>query len=77
MAEVLQMLLSAQNDILWYEAHLNELRTQYDRKFVAFHNNVVLDADPVLEKLLAKLEKKKIDVSTVFIKFVSRVKAVL
>ena len=77
MTEVLQMLISAQDDLAWYEANLNQLKGQYDGKFVAFKNKEVLDSDSILDNLLERLKRSGVDISTVFVKFVSRVKAIL
>ncbi len=74
---VIQMLISGQNDLSWFESNLSTLKSRYNNKFIAFHNKEVIDADSNVDNLVKKLEKRGIDTSNVFIKFVSKVKAIL
>ena len=79
MAEVsiLQMLESGQNDLAWFESNLGNFKSKYNNKFIAFHNNEVIDIDTNVDSLMKKLKEKNIDTSNVFIKFVSKIKAIL
>jgi uncharacterized protein DUF5678 len=74
---VLQMLKSGQNDLAWFESNLINLRSKYNNKFIAFHNNQVIDADINVDNLMKKLKEKSVDTSNVFVKFVSKIKAIL
>lgn len=74
---VVQMLESGQNDLLWFNSKLNWLISKYNNQFIAFRNEEVIDSDPNLEKLLKRLKLKNIDISNVFIEFVSRIKSIL
>lgn len=76
-ANVLQMLVSGRNDQEWFESNLNSLKSKYNNKFIALHNKKVIDVDTDLDALMEKLSKKNIDTSSVFVKFVSKVKAIL
>ena len=71
------MLIAGRDDLTWFDAHIGILRAKYHDKFVAFHNGQVLDADTDVERLMKKLGDKGIDTSQLFIKFVSKVKAIL
>lgn len=74
---VLQMLISGQSDLEWFESNLDSLKSRYNDKFIAFRNKEVVDTNADLDILMAKLRKRGIDTSNIFIKFVSRVKAIL
>lgn len=76
-ASVVQMLVSGQNDLAWFESNLSRLKSQYNKKFIAFHNKEVIDADTNLDNLMKKLKTKEVDLSSIFIKFVSKIKAIL
>ena len=76
-ATVIQMLVSGQNDLAWFESNINSLKSKYNNKFIAFHNKEVIEANANLDNLMDNLEKKGIDTSNLFIKFVSKVKAIL
>lgn len=75
--QIVQMLVSGNNDLIWFESNLSRLLSDYSNKFVAFRDGTVLGADSNLDNLLQQLENKGIDVSNVFIKFVSRIKSIL
>ncbi len=74
---VLQMLKSGQSDLAWFESNLDSLKSKYNNKFVAFHNKEVIEVDTNVDSLMKKLKEKRIDTSTVFVKFVSKIKAIL
>ena len=76
-ASVLQMLESGQNDLAWFESNLDSLKSRYNNKFVAFHNEEIIDVDTNMDNLMKKLKNKSIDTSNVFVKFVSKIKAIL
>jgi len=76
-AMLVQMLISGQNDLSWFESNLNRLKSEYNNKFIAFHNQTVIESDSNLDHLMRKLGDKSIDTSNLFIKFVSKVKAIL
>ena len=75
--QITQMLILGQNDLDWYGSHLDSLRTKYNNKFIAFKNHEVLDSDVKLNNLMIKLKEKNVDTSDIFIKFMSKVKALL
>jgi hypothetical protein len=75
--QVIQMLMSGQDDLNWFESSLDKLKLSYNNKFIAFKNKKVIESDPNLDNLINKLNKKGIDSSNLFIKFVSKVKAIL
>ncbi|MBW2976640.1 hypothetical protein KY347_04300 [Candidatus Woesearchaeota archaeon] len=75
--QIVQMLISGQNDLSWYDSNLDSLRNKYNNKFIAFKNKKVLDSDPKLNNLMVKLKEKNVDTSNIFIKFISKVKALL
>ncbi len=72
-----QMLVSARRDLQWYEANREKLISKYNNKFIAFHDNAVIETDTNLESLMNRLKKRGIDTSTVFIEFISKVKSIL
>ncbi len=76
-ATVLQMLVSGQNDLAWFEASLESLRARYNNQFIAFHNKQVIDSDINLDNLIQRLKTKEVDTSNLFVKFVSKIKAIL
>lgn len=76
-ALVTQMLVSGQSDMAWFESHLDSLKSEYNNKFIAFHNKEVIDADTKLDDLIKRLNEKGVDTSNVFVRFVSKVKAIL
>ncbi len=76
-SEVVNILISGQKDITWFYSNLEKFRTEYDNMFVAFANQEIIEFDPVLNHLIAKLKIKGIDISSVFIEFVSKTKFIL
>jgi len=76
-ASVLQMLVSGQNDMAWFESNLDSLKSKYNNKFIAFHNKEVIGADSNLDNLMKRLKENSIDTSNIFVKFVSKIKAIL
>ena len=75
--EIVQMLIKGQNDLKWFDLHLNELIDEYNEKFIAFQENEVIDSDSDLNNLMKKLENKSINTSNLIIKFVSKIKFIL
>jgi len=75
--QVVDMLLSGQQDLSWFNSHSEELKSKYNEKFVAFRNKAVIEADSNLDSLMHKLRKNKVDTSSVMVRFVSRVKTLL
>ena len=71
------MLKSGQDDLLWFQAHLEELHTQYLNQFVAVLNGTIVAFSSDLDQLLETLAEKNIKASSVLIKFVSKVKMIL
>ncbi len=51
----------------WFSAHLKELEPKYRGKFLAIKDQKVIAAEENLEKLLATLKEKGIDLDLVFI----------
>jgi hypothetical protein len=75
--QIVRMLVLGENDLNWYNSNLDNLKNKYNNKFIAFKNQEVLDSDSKLDNLMTKLKDKKIDTSSIFIKFISQVKALL
>ena len=75
--EIVRMLIKGQNDLKWFDLHLNELIDEYNEKFIAFKEGEVIEADADLNNLMRKLEKGNIDTSNLIIKFVSKIKFIL
>ncbi|MBI2650750.1 hypothetical protein HYX04_05585 [Candidatus Woesearchaeota archaeon] len=76
-AQIIKMLTKGQNDLKWFDLHLNELINEYNEKFIAFQEDNVIEFDSDLNKLMKKLENKNIDTSNLIIKFVSKIKFIL
>lgn len=76
-ASVVQMLVAGRNDLAWFESDLDRLKSEYNNKFIAFRDGNVIDSDTDVDRLMKKLEEKSVDTSNIFIKFVSKVKAIL
>ena len=75
--QIVDMLVSGQQDLSWFDSHVGELKAKYNEKFVAFHNKEVLETDSDLNSLMEKLRKRNIDTASVLVRFVSRVKTLL
>ena len=73
---IIEMLVKGQRDLAWFEANINILKNKFNNKFIAFNNENIIDADSNLDNLIGKLKNKNIDMSNVFIKFVSKVKTI-
>ena len=76
-AQIIQMLTIGREDLAWFEANIETLKSKYNNKFIAFCGKEILSYDSDIESLLYKLRQKGIDTSNIFIKFVSRVKSIL
>jgi len=76
-SQILQMLVSGQNDLQWFDSNLDKLIAKFNNKFIAFKNKRVIEFDSDLDELMLKLKKENIDTSNIFVKFVSRVKSIL
>jgi hypothetical protein len=76
-SSIVQMLVSGQNDLDWFNSNIDALKSRYDNKFIAFHNKQIIDSDSKLDALMRKLDTKNIDTSGVLVRFVSKVKAIL
>jgi Family of unknown function (DUF5678) len=59
-------------DTQYYEAHREELLTQYPEQWVAVFNQQVVGAAPDFEQLLAMLEQSGIPVERTLIEHVTR-----
>jgi Family of unknown function (DUF5678) len=59
-------------DTQYYEAHREELLTQYPEQWVAIFNQQVVGAAPDFEQLLALLEQSGIPVERTLIEHVTR-----
>ena len=76
-AQLVQMLKSGQEDLEWFDSNLNALLKEFNNMFIAFMNKKIIESDQDLNKLIGKLKEKNVDTSSVFIKFVSKVKYIL
>ena len=74
---IIQMLVSGQNDLEWFKQNLDYLKSKYNNKFIAFQDKEVIESYANLDELMKKLEKKGINISRVFIEFVSKIKTIL
>ena len=75
--DIVTMLKSGQNDLLWFDTNFNGLLEDYNEKFIAFRNHEVIDADSNLSKLMNRIISKNIDTSNIIVKFVSKIKFIL
>lgn len=75
--KIVNMLLQGQNDLEWFNANLDKLKSKYNNMFVAFENHEIIDADSSLETLMDRLNKKNVDISSMFIEFISDIKFIL
>ena len=75
--EIVQMLINGQKDLEWFNTNLERLKSEYNNMFIAFSNQNIIDSDPLLDNLISKLKKKGIDISNLFIEFVSKTKFIL
>lgn len=75
--DIVAMLKSGQDDLLWFDSNFNKLLEKYNEKFIAFRHHEVIDANSDLNKLMSSLESKSIDTSNIIIKFVSKIKSIL
>jgi hypothetical protein len=76
-SSVIDMLQNGQEDMIWFNQNSEILVKKFNNSFIAFQNKQVLDSDRDLSALLKKLKSEKIDVSTVFIEFISDIKSIL
>lgn len=74
---IVQMLVSGQSDLEWFNSNLSSLISKFNDQFIAFKNRTVMDYDSDLNRLMLKLKEKEIDTSNIFIRFVSKVKSIL
>jgi len=75
--EIVQMIINGQKDLEWFNTNLERLKSEYDNMFVAFADKKIIDSDSVLDNLISKLKNKGIDISNIFIEFVSKTKFIL
>ena len=75
--QIAQMILEGQEDLAWFDSHMNQLMQKYNNMFIAFHDKKVIDADADMDSLMKRLKKRGVDTSKVLIEFVSRVKTIL
>ena len=75
--QTIQMLIRGKADLEWFDRDLPNLLSKYNDQFIAFKNKSVVESDTSLDKLMEKLKQKKVDVSDLVIKFVSKIKYVL
>ena len=75
--EIVNILVSGQKDIEWFYSNLDRFKSEYDNMFVAFGNKKIIDSDSVLDNLIGKLKSRGIDISDIFIEFVSKTKFIL
>jgi len=59
-----------ENDFLYFQQELKNLRKQYPNRFIAVHNGKIIGSEPSFDELKKELEKKELDVSKVVIEFV-------
>ncbi|MBI2576085.1 hypothetical protein HYV84_02640 [Candidatus Woesearchaeota archaeon] len=76
-SEVLQLLIKTNRDMGWYKQNLSLLKEKYLNQFIAIGNSSVVEADPELEGLLKKLHQKGIERSSVLVKFITNLRAIL
>jgi len=76
-ASIINMLKTGQDDLNWFNLNMESLLAEYNNKFIAFHKRSVIDSDSNFDDLIRKLRKNNVDTSSVFIKFLSKVKTIL
>ena len=74
---IVQMLISGQSDLEWFNSNLSMLISQFNDRFIAFKDREVVDSDSDLNTLMLRLKEKNTDPSNIFIRFVSKVKSIL
>jgi len=77
MNKIVEMLRQGEEDLRWYGQNQENITLKYNNKFIAFHNQKIIESDENLDRLLRKLDSKRIDKSSVLIEFVSKVRRVL
>lgn len=77
MNKIVGMLRQGQEDLRWYGQNLETLKSEYNNQFVAFNRKRIIESDERLDRLLKKLESKRVDRSTVLIEFVSKTRRIL
>ncbi|MFH1637767.1 MAG: hypothetical protein ABIB71_05065 [Candidatus Woesearchaeota archaeon] len=75
--KIIKMLVTGNNDLMWFDSNIKTIKQNYNNKFIAFHNKKIIDSDAKLNNLLKKLEGEGIDTSKVFVRFVSKVNSIL
>ncbi len=76
-SEMVQLLVQTSQDLDWYKKKMDFLKEKYLHKFIAIANASVLEADEDLDGLFNKLQQKGIDRSSVLVKFVTNLRAIL
>jgi hypothetical protein len=74
---ILDSLILGKKDMLWFGQNINSLKSKYNNMFIAFSNQKILDADSNLDALLKRLRKQEIDLSKLFIEFISKTEQIL
>ena len=76
-SSVIQMLMNSQEDLSWFNSNIEMLKSKYNNKFIAFHEKKVIDSDAELDTLIKKLKNKNVDLSSILIEFISKVRYIL
>lgn len=77
MDQVARMIQTGQEDLNWFNININRIVSDFNNQFIALKNKEVIDADADLDKLVSRLKNKKLDMSGILLRFVSKVKYVL
>jgi hypothetical protein len=75
--QITSTLTRAYKDMDWFEANSKEFKKKYNNLFVAFKDKTVLDSDADLDTLLKRLKSRNVEVSSLFIEFVSTINKIL
>ncbi len=76
-SEIVGMLLKGRDDLAWFNANLDRIKSEHDNRFVAFSDKRIIGSDSNLDNLMRKLKDSGLDPADVFVEFVSKVKFIL
>lgn len=76
-ANALKLLNLAERDTQWFDKNYESLIDDYPDQFIAINEEKIVDADADFQKLLKKLESKRVDPVNVVIRFISKIKVIL
>jgi len=72
MIQELQMINEMEQDNKWLESHYEEIRKNYENKFIAIKNKVIVASSSTLDGIMKELEEKGENSSLVSIEFIHK-----